>query len=88
MAGAPSMALRVQKFNYHGSFSRYTPCHKRARSAPVAQICRANIENYRRLKRSKSESAMDVTIPEPLTRDRTYTFDYRTLTFGGQDLHS
>ena len=27
---------------------------------------------------------MDKTLPEPLTRDGTYTFDYRTLTFGGQ----
>ena len=82
MAGSPSMALRIQTFNYHGSFSRYTPCHKRAHSVPIMHKRCADIDNYCRLKKSKSESYMDETIPEPLTRDGTYTFDYRTLTFG------
>ena len=88
MAGAPSMALRIQTFNYYGAFSRYTPCNKRAHSAPVAQGGHTNIDNYCRFKRIKSESAMDVTISEQLTRDCIYTFAYRTITFDGQGSHS
>ena len=87
MAGAPSMALRIQTFNYYGAFSRYTPCNKRAHSAPVAQNGHTNDDNQCKFKRIKSESAIDVTISEPLTKDCTYTFDYRTITFDGQGSH-
>ena len=81
MTSAPSLSLRIQAFNSHGSFSRYTPCNKRSRSAPV---CHVEDESRSKFPRIKSESAIEVTLPVPLAQAGVYTFGYRTLTFGGE----
>ena len=75
----PSMALCVQTFKHHGAFSRYTPLNKRSLSMPeLPQIGQPTIvegmdvENQqmerdgKRVKRTKSTSAIDTTLLEPL----------------------
>ena len=83
---APSMALRIETFSHHGSFSRYSPHWKRARSEPNIQSqnteagglgsAKVNVKH----RRTKSESAAEREFARPLlNREGVVTFGRQTI---------
>ena len=79
----PIMALRIETFGHHGSFSRYTP--KRVRSLPPSAHRHSQyVEQERptaRPRRTKSESCADREFPRPLTnREGIVTFGRQSIT--------
>ena len=74
----PSFRLRVETFQYYGSFSKYTPTGKRAFSAPPYGT--GPCAPFPAFKRSKSETNVDFEFVRPLV-DRN-----GIVTFGRQSV--